>query len=125
MDRRDALRNLTLLTGVLISGPRILATNTKANGEFKVGAFTKIYDPSNGENDRWYINDHTFIRSEEGQWHLFGITHREPANAQDEKFLAHATAPDFVRSLAEAAMRLTCRWDARRERRLGSLRVTA
>lgn len=95
MDRRDALRNLTLLTGVLISGPRMLGTSTRANGKFKVGPFIKIYDPSNGENDRWYINDHTFIRSEEGQWHLFGITHREPTNAQDEKFLAHATAPDL------------------------------
>ncbi|HEX4488886.1 MAG TPA: hypothetical protein VH088_21600 [Terriglobales bacterium] len=48
-----------------------------------------------GEKEKWYINDHTFIRGEDGQWHLFGITHREPANAQKEKFFAHATAPDL------------------------------
>jgi arabinan endo-1,5-alpha-L-arabinosidase len=95
MNRRDALRNLGLLTGALISPPGMLAKGNGPNGKFNIGACTKIYDPSNGRKDRWYINDHTFIRSEDGQWHLFGITHREPANAQDEKFLAHAIAPNL------------------------------
>jgi beta-fructofuranosidase len=62
---------------------------------FRVGDFRRIYDPSSGEKRRWYINDHTFIRAADGQWHLFGITHPEPANAQRERFFAHATAPDL------------------------------
>ena len=60
---------------------------------FRVGAFEQIYDPSVGEPERWYINDHTFIRDHEGTWHLIGITHAEPAAPFDERHLAHATAP--------------------------------
>ncbi len=58
------------------------------------GEFRKIYDPSIGEAEPWYINDHCFVRATDGRWHLFGITHPEPANPLDEKFLAHATAAD-------------------------------
>ena len=57
------------------------------------GAFRLIYDPSVGETEPWYINDHTFFRDHEGAWHLVGITHAEPAKPHDEKHLAHATAP--------------------------------
>lgn len=57
------------------------------------GEFVRIYDPSEGEAEPSYINDHTFIRDDEGTWHLFGITHAEPMNPFDEKHLAHATAP--------------------------------
>lgn len=57
------------------------------------GAFRLIYDPSVGEAEPWYINDHTFFRDHEGAWHLVGITHAEPAKPHDEKHLAHATAP--------------------------------
>jgi len=63
---------------------------------FTVGKFEKIYDPSVGEKTGWYINDHTFIRAEDGTWHLFGITHAEPPNGLDEKIFAHATAPDLL-----------------------------
>jgi beta-fructofuranosidase len=63
---------------------------------FRVNAFNKIYDPSVGEKEKWYINDHTFIQADDGQWHLFGITHREPAKAQEEKFFAHATASNLA-----------------------------
>nr|UTI67641.1 hypothetical protein [Actinoallomurus sp. ID145808] len=59
------------------------------------GAFTKIYDPSVGETTPWYINDHTIVRGADGTWHLFGITHEEPANPEDEDHLAHATAPSL------------------------------
>ena len=59
----------------------------------RAGEFTRIYDPSVGEPERWYINDHTFLRDRSGTWHLYGITHREPAAPKDETFLAHATAP--------------------------------
>ncbi len=56
------------------------------------GEFTKIYDPSAGEKNDWYINDHCFIRGRDGIWHLFGITHAEPLDPMDEDNLAHATA---------------------------------
>lgn len=69
-----------------------------AGGVCLVGAgeFRKIYDPGAGEAEPWYINDHCFIRSREGLWHMFGITHAEPLNPMDEKHLAHATAPSLV-----------------------------
>ncbi|WP_130345592.1 glycosyl hydrolase family 32 [Herbihabitans rhizosphaerae] len=62
-----------------------------------VGArpFTHLYDPSVGEREPWYINDHTFIRDDAGTWHMFGITHAEPANDDDEDTFAHATAPSL------------------------------
>lgn len=60
------------------------------------GEFRRIYDPSIDEPERWYINDHTFLRDCTGLWHLYGITHREPAAPKDETFLAHATAPTLL-----------------------------
>lgn len=63
--------------------------------EPSTGAFTKIYDPSVGAQAS-YINDHTFVRDDSGTWHLFGITHAEPANPFDEKTFAHATAPSLL-----------------------------
>ncbi|MEA3056064.1 MAG: hypothetical protein QOD30_1496 [Actinomycetota bacterium] len=57
------------------------------------GPFQRIYDPSEGEDEAWYINDHTIFLDHTGTWHLIGITHVEPANPFDEKHLAHATAP--------------------------------
>lgn len=59
------------------------------------GTFEQIYDPSVGEAEPWYVNDHTFVLDHTGTWHLIGITHAEPANPFDEKHLAHATAPDL------------------------------
>jgi sucrose-6-phosphate hydrolase SacC (GH32 family) len=64
--------------------------------QFRVGQFHKIYDPSKGEKQKWYINDHTFIRAADGRWHLFGITHPEPATPLEEKFFAHATSPELT-----------------------------
>jgi arabinan endo-1,5-alpha-L-arabinosidase len=59
------------------------------------GEYQRIYDPSVGEAERWYVNDHTFVRDHTGTWHLIGITHAEPFAPHDEKHLAHATAPDL------------------------------
>lgn len=56
------------------------------------GGYRLIYEPSIGETESWYINDHCFIRGEDGLWHMFGITHADPANPLDEDFFAHATA---------------------------------
>lgn len=59
------------------------------------GKFVRVYDPSQGESERWYINDHTFVRAADGTWHLFGITHPEPGDPQNEIQFAHATAPSL------------------------------
>jgi arabinan endo-1,5-alpha-L-arabinosidase len=61
----------------------------------KAGEFVKIYDPSVGEKEKWYINDHCFIYGA-GKWHLFGITHAEPANPIDEDNFAHAAAEKLL-----------------------------
>lgn len=53
------------------------------------GEFKKIYDPSENETEKWYINDHTIINGKDG-WHLFGITHAEPADPLNEIICAHA-----------------------------------
>ena len=76
--------------------PRSLVADSAPQPAFTVGEFKKVYDPSIGETSQWYINDHTFVRAEDGTWHLFGITHPEPANPLDEKFFAHATAPGLL-----------------------------
>jgi arabinan endo-1,5-alpha-L-arabinosidase len=60
------------------------------------GAFNRIYNPSIGENEKWYINDHCFIRGKDGTWHLFGITRQEPARPLEEDNLAHATSPKLT-----------------------------
>ncbi|MGW4772342.1 glycosyl hydrolase family 32 [Nocardia sp. NPDC004278] len=58
----------------------------------RAGAFARVYDPSAGEPHPWYINDHTVVRDASGRWHLFGITHPEPADPFHEIEFAHATA---------------------------------
>jgi arabinan endo-1,5-alpha-L-arabinosidase len=60
------------------------------------GEFRLVYDPSIGEPEAWYVNDHTFVRDAGGTWHLVGITHAEPAAPFDEVHLAHATAPALL-----------------------------
>ena len=72
------------------------------------GAFERVYDPSVGEDEPWYINDHTFIRDRAGSWHLIGITHAEPARPRDERQLAHATAPDLHGPWAKQPPALSC-----------------
>ncbi|MGI5214704.1 FG-GAP-like repeat-containing protein [Plantactinospora sp. CA-290183] len=58
------------------------------------GSFIRVYDPSVGESRPWYYNDHTLVRDVvTGTWHVYAITHAEPANPIDEKHFGHATAP--------------------------------
>jgi arabinan endo-1,5-alpha-L-arabinosidase len=59
------------------------------------GEFVNVYSPTLGEKEQWYINDHCFIRGE-GKWHLFGITHQEPADPMHERVFAHATAEKLL-----------------------------
>jgi beta-xylosidase len=63
------------------------------------GDFGKIYDQSIGEKGKWYINDHCFIKATDGKWHMFGITHEEPANPREEKKFAHAIADSLTQAV--------------------------
>src|ERR1700722_7171117 len=65
----------------------------KARPPFR-GGFQHVFDPSAGEKEALYLNDHCFIQASDGTWHLFGITHQEPANPDHESFFLHATAKD-------------------------------
>ena len=67
-----------------------------SDGLVRAGERLHIHDPSIGENEQWYINDHTFIEGPDGRWHLFGITHPEPADALDETFFAHLSADSLT-----------------------------
>ncbi|HTB84003.1 MAG TPA: family 43 glycosylhydrolase [Candidatus Sulfotelmatobacter sp.] len=73
-----------------------LAQNSAPQISVTCGDFVKIYDPGVGENEKWYINDHCFIRDEHGLWHLFGITRQEPARPMEEIHFAHATATTLL-----------------------------
>jgi hypothetical protein len=67
---------------------------TEVDKVVAAGTFTKVYDPSVGESEPWYYNDHTLVQDRAtGTWHVYAITHAEPANPLDEKSFGHATAP--------------------------------
>lgn len=59
--------------------------------------FFKIYDPTIGEAEPWYVNDHTIVQDADG-WHLFGITHAEPAKPLEEVLCARAFTEDILRT---------------------------
>ena len=61
-----------------------------------VGTFANIYVPPMSQGEPCYINDHCFTRASDGTWHVFGISHAEPADPLNEVDLAHATAPSLV-----------------------------
>lgn len=63
----------------------------------EVGEFTHVFDQSVGEKEGWYINDHCFIKGDDG-WHVFGITHAKPANPMDERNFAHGTSPELMQA---------------------------
>ncbi len=58
--------------------------------------FTLIYDPSVGEEDKWYINDHTFMKDTNGRWHLFDVTRKEPVGTGEEIPFTHAIVPQLT-----------------------------
>jgi beta-fructofuranosidase len=82
---------ISLLTAGLAFANDPILTNRVACGDF-----VKIYDASAGERAPWYINDHCFIQDQAGVWHMFGITHQEPAAPEQEIFFAHATAKTLL-----------------------------
>lgn len=66
----------------------------------RAGSFERIYTPSEGELWPAYINDHSVVRGPDQRWHLFGITHAEPAlNVKDEREFAHASSPDLTAAM--------------------------
>jgi hypothetical protein len=88
---KNILMSLAMIMVCLQSGSYAADVNS--------GEFFKIYDASVSETDKWYINDHCFIRDANGLWHLFGITDREPLNpASNTINLAHATAMKLTQS---------------------------
>jgi len=74
----------------------VAIANATAEMLVESGPFTKIYDPSVGETNKWYINDHCFIRGQDNFWHMYGITHAEPAVPENEIHFAHATAKTLL-----------------------------
>ena len=82
---------LVLLFTGLMAAP---AGAAPAPPTVSAGTFIRVYDPSVGESTQWYYNDHTLVRDVvTGTWHVYAITHAEPANPLDEKNFGHATAP--------------------------------
>ncbi|WP_460686391.1 family 43 glycosylhydrolase [Niabella aquatica] len=72
------------------------AQNVNKNPVITIGEFEKIFDQSIGEKDKWYINDHCFIRADDGKWHMIGITGRDAPNPWDESNFAHAVADSLA-----------------------------
>ncbi|MFC7880008.1 DUF2961 domain-containing protein [Isoptericola sp. NPDC057391] len=88
---------LDTLDLALRGGARVQVSSYEHEEEaVTAGDRTKIYDPSVGEDEPWYVNDHTFVQGPDGTWHLFGITHAEPAAPLDERFFAHATSSSLT-----------------------------
>nr|SDC33930.1 Glycosyl hydrolases family 32 N-terminal domain-containing protein [Actinokineospora iranica] len=85
-----AVAAVSVITALTSVTPSAAAARS---GQVGAAPFVQVYDPSVGEAQAWYINDHTFIQDGAGTWHLFGITHAEPADDEDEDSFAHATAP--------------------------------
>jgi hypothetical protein len=83
---------------------------------FSIGQFVRIYDPSVGADERWYVNDHCFVRGRDGCWHLFGITHAEWDIPALEQYL---NAPRDIDPAAAAALRDAVRESALCARREG------
>lgn len=76
----------------------------------EVGAFQHIYDQSPSDAEPWYVNDHCFIHGADG-WHLYGITHRQPANPMDERNFAHGTSPNLIATWTKQPFALSYRPD--------------
>jgi len=83
---------------IISFGVILVAFAARSSDLVTCGEFTKIYDPSVGERASWYINDHCFVRDGQNIWHMFGITHQEPAAPEQEIFFAHARAKSLLQS---------------------------
>lgn len=82
-------------TGSDVSQPVKLVFTKKEKAKVTAGIF-KIYNPSIGEKETWFINDHCFVRSSDGTWHMFGITQTHPHNPIYGSIFAYATAKNLT-----------------------------
>lgn len=105
--RRTFLALSASVGTVLAGGGSAGALGTRRPVVPHAGEFVRIYDPSVGEDEQWYINDHCFVQAGPDEWHLFGITHPEPANPEEEDQFAHATAPGLHGPWVKQPMALT------------------
>jgi beta-fructofuranosidase len=76
-----------------------------------IGKFERIFDQSIGEEDVWYINDHSFIHDSEGKWHMIGITGRDAPKPWAENHLAHAVADSLTGKWVKKPYALSVRND--------------
>lgn len=91
------MKAMSILLAVLAGVANGLMAEAAARDTLvEAGPFVKIYDPSVGEKQPWYLNDHCFIQGGDGTWHMFGITHPEPADPEHEIYFAHATAKTLL-----------------------------
>ena len=91
----------------------------------QAGTFSLIYDPSVGEAEPWYINDHTFFRDHDG--HVAPDRHHPrraavPARREAPRPRDRAVA---ARPVDEAAVRAVDRSGARRDAPVGAARHRA
>ncbi|MGI6165834.1 MAG: family 43 glycosylhydrolase [Limnochordia bacterium] len=113
---RSEFMTILLLGLFVVCLAMVKAVPAMAQGQVRAGEFVRIYDPSVGEKEQWYINDHCFVQGVDGTWHLFGITHEEPANPLDEKNFAHATASTLLQQpWDKQPFALSADWDNWRE----------
>lgn len=54
--------------------------------------------PSFSNDPDWHINDHCFIESEEGTWHMYGIMYPDPGSGDMSyvNYFGHASADDMM-----------------------------
>lgn len=74
----------------------------------QVGAFQHVFDQSPNNDKSWYINDHCFIQGPDG-WHVYGITHKKPANPMDERNFSHGFSSTLLGTWQQQPFALT--WD--------------
>ncbi len=98
-----------LVTATLVAVAALCGTQNgrAAQPVIEVGEFKLIYNPSVGEKEPWYINDHCFIYDKTGAWNLFGITRQEPARPADEDNFAHATSTNLTTGWLKQPFALT------------------
>ena len=60
--------------------------------ELDQGEMVHVFDTASLGGRATYVSDHTFVQGPAGEWHLFGIFHDEPMNANGEVDFIHAVS---------------------------------
>ena len=84
----------------LLAAAGLSLTSLRSAPPFRVGEFRRVYEPGPRDADGrppkgWHLNDHCFVRGDDGLWHMFGIAWTDPGvrPAPTAAFLEHAAAP--------------------------------